>query len=248
MDRRFQKEKRRVIFLVDNCPGHGHVADLQAIRLEFLPANTTAKLQPMDQGVISSLKRHYRRSLLQRMLLCMESDKQYTVDLLTAHHLLTNAWSQVTDMTTINSFRHAGFVVPECSAQDSCEEDEEEVSLVASLGNKGLVVDIGSYVTVDEDVPTCREDTLDTLIDEVLEVPSEVTSEDDEDASMGPAPVANDAADLYISSLRNYFEQHEGTEVFLRSLGDMASFVAARRCAQQRQTSIMDWIKPSKST
>lgn len=161
--------------------GHGHVADLQAIRLEFLPANTTAKLQPMDQGVISSLKRHYRRSLLQRMLLCMESDKQYTVDLLTALHLLTNAWSQVTDMTIINSYRHAGFVVPECSAQDSCEDDEE-VSLVASLGNKGLVVDIGSNVTVDEDVPTCREDTLDTLIDEVLEVPSEVTSEDDEDA------------------------------------------------------------------
>ncbi|KAH8037521.1 hypothetical protein HPB51_011905 [Rhipicephalus microplus] len=118
----------------------------------------------------------------------MESDKQYTVDLLTALHLLTNAWSQVTDMTIINSFRHAGFVVPECSAQDSCKDDEEEVSLVASLGNKGLVVDIGSYVTVDEDVPTCREDTMDTLIDEVLEVPSEVTSEDDGDASMGLRP------------------------------------------------------------
>ncbi|KAH8037016.1 hypothetical protein HPB51_008342 [Rhipicephalus microplus] len=166
----------------------------------------------------------------------MESDKRYTVDLLTALHLLTNAWSQVTDMTIINSFRHAGFVVPECSAQDSCEDDEEEVSLVASLGNKGLVGDIGSYVTVDEDVPTCREDTLDTLIDEVLEV----TSEDDEDASMWPAPVANDAADLHISSLRNYFEQHEGTEVFLRSLGDMVQqkkvdiikvlLVACRQC------------------
>ncbi|XP_037555333.1 tigger transposable element-derived protein 4 [Dermacentor silvarum] len=67
MDRRFVKEKRRVLFLVDNCPGHGQVAGLEAIRVEFLPANTTAKLQPMDQGVISSLKRHYRRSLLQRM-------------------------------------------------------------------------------------------------------------------------------------------------------------------------------------
>ncbi|KAH7970041.1 hypothetical protein HPB52_023930 [Rhipicephalus sanguineus] len=82
----------------------------------------------------------------------------------------------------------SSFSAPSLRSHDSCEEDEEEVSLVASLGNKGLVVDIGSYVTVDEDVPTCREDTLDTLIDEVLEVPSEVTSEDDEDASMGPAP------------------------------------------------------------
>lgn len=101
-------------------------------------------------------------------------------------------------MTIMNSFHHAGFVVPKRSARDSYEDDEEEVSLVASLGSKGLIVDIGSYVTVDEDVPTCRKDTMDILIDEVLEVPSE----DDKDASTRPAPAANDAADAYISSLR----------------------------------------------
>ncbi|KAH6938501.1 hypothetical protein HPB50_010166 [Hyalomma asiaticum] len=153
----------------------------------------------------------------------------------------------VTDVTIMNPFRHAGFLVPECSAQDNCEDCEEEVNLVATLGSKGLVVDIGSYASVDKDVPTCREDRLDALIEEVLEEPLEVTS-DDKDVCSSPVPVANDVANAYISSLRNYFEQLEGTEVFLRSLGDMASCVATRRCTQQRQTFIMDWIKPSKST
>lgn len=95
MDHHFQRQKRKVLFAVDNCPGHGHVTGLSAIRLEFLPANTTAKLQPMDQGVISRLKRHYWRSRLQRMLICMETSEEYTVNLLSAVHLLTSAWKQV---------------------------------------------------------------------------------------------------------------------------------------------------------
>lgn len=56
---RFIKEKRKVLFLVGNCPGHGKVSGLSVIRLESLPPNRTAKLQPMNQGVMSSLKRHY---------------------------------------------------------------------------------------------------------------------------------------------------------------------------------------------
>ncbi|XP_064461915.1 tigger transposable element-derived protein 4-like [Ornithodoros turicata] len=109
MDRCFARQKRNVLFLVDNCPGHGKVTGLTAIRLEFLPPNTTTKSQPMTQGVISSLKRQYRRSLL-----CMENGKQYEVNLPSAVHLLSHAWEQVTEATIANSFRHAGFVKDSC--------------------------------------------------------------------------------------------------------------------------------------
>lgn len=246
------KEKRRVLFLVDNCPGHGQVAGLEAIRVEFLPANTTAKLQPMDQGVISSLKRHYRRSLLQRMLLCLESNKQYVVDLLAAVHLLSNAWNQVTEATIANSFRHAGFVAPDDApdspTQDCGSDSEEEAALLSSLGSKGVVVDMDTYVSVDEDVETCRVDTIDSIIEEVLEVCSEGASDDEEDARPGPVPVSCEAAEACLNSLVDFFQQHEGTERFLTSLGEMASFVSARQFAQKRQTSITDWLKPSKSS
>ena len=37
---------------VDNCAAHPPVDKLCAVKLAFLPPNTTSKLQPMDQGII----------------------------------------------------------------------------------------------------------------------------------------------------------------------------------------------------
>ena len=50
-----------VLLFLDNCPSHktdGIV--LSNVDIHFLPPNTTAKIQPMDAGIISSFKRHYR--------------------------------------------------------------------------------------------------------------------------------------------------------------------------------------------
>ena len=48
--------KRKIILLVDNCPAHPNIGELKNIRLEFLPANTTSLIQPMEQSVIKNLK------------------------------------------------------------------------------------------------------------------------------------------------------------------------------------------------
>ena len=53
-------EGRKVVLIVDNCPAHQHVEGLKAIHLMFLLPNTTSKTQPIDQGVIRSIKAHYR--------------------------------------------------------------------------------------------------------------------------------------------------------------------------------------------
>ncbi|KAH6938410.1 hypothetical protein HPB50_009140 [Hyalomma asiaticum] len=177
----------------------GQVAGLEAIRV---------KHQPMDQGVITSLKRQYRRSLLQKMLLCLESNKQYVVNLLAVVHLLSNAWSQVTEATIVNSFRHAGSVAPDddnapdSPTQDCGSDNKEEAALLSSLGSKGAVVDMSTYVSIDNDVETCRADTIDSIIEEVLKVSSEGTYPDDkEDARPGPKPVSCEAADAHFNLL-----------------------------------------------
>ena len=59
LDRKFKLEGRKIALIIDNCPAHPHIDKLQAIELFFLPPNTTSRLQPMDQGVIRSLKAHY---------------------------------------------------------------------------------------------------------------------------------------------------------------------------------------------
>ena len=52
------RQKRKVLLLIDNAPGH--VCDeYDNIEIIFLPPNTTSKLQPLDQGIISWVKRQY---------------------------------------------------------------------------------------------------------------------------------------------------------------------------------------------
>ena len=64
IDRKFLAEKRKIALIVDNCPAHPKVEGLKAIDLIFLPPNTTSKTQPMDQGIIRSLKARYRTKVI----------------------------------------------------------------------------------------------------------------------------------------------------------------------------------------
>ena len=66
LDKKFQREHRRVAMVVDNCHAH-----LKAVKLVFLPPNTTAKLQPCDQGIIQNLKVHYRKYLLLKLIVAI---------------------------------------------------------------------------------------------------------------------------------------------------------------------------------
>ncbi|KAG0415492.1 hypothetical protein HPB47_007334 [Ixodes persulcatus] len=53
----------KVLLLLDNRSAHPVNPLLSAVEILFLPPNTTAKLQPMDQGVIANLKVHYQNHL-----------------------------------------------------------------------------------------------------------------------------------------------------------------------------------------
>ena len=55
-DAELRWKKKKILLLVDNCP-----AQLKLIKFVFLPPNTTAVLQPMDQGVIKNMKAKYRK-------------------------------------------------------------------------------------------------------------------------------------------------------------------------------------------
>nr|XP_047129379.1 tigger transposable element-derived protein 4-like [Hydra vulgaris] len=75
MDTKFTKEKKKVMFIIGNCLAHPTVDNLKSIELIFLPPNTTSKLQPMDQGIIRSLKVYYRYLALQRLVVAIDKKK-----------------------------------------------------------------------------------------------------------------------------------------------------------------------------
>ena len=68
LDKKFNNQNRKVAMIVDNCPAHPNVKGLKAIKLIFLPPNTTSHTQPMDQGILKNLKSHYRKQVILRQL------------------------------------------------------------------------------------------------------------------------------------------------------------------------------------
>ena len=98
LDRKFVREGRKIALIVDNCPAHPHIEGLDTIQLVFLPPNTTSKTQPMDQGVIRSLKAHYRTLILQLFIRTVDNAQPLPkISILSAMNMLTAAWDKVSE-------------------------------------------------------------------------------------------------------------------------------------------------------
>ena len=54
-NRRMTNARRQVFLLLDNAPSHPSSLTLSNVKTLFLPANTTSKLQPLDQGIIQGI-------------------------------------------------------------------------------------------------------------------------------------------------------------------------------------------------
>ena len=58
----------KILLILDNAPAHPSMSTLQSndgkVVTKFLPMNTTSLIQPMDQGILESMKRRYKKSLL----------------------------------------------------------------------------------------------------------------------------------------------------------------------------------------
>ncbi|CAF1338757.1 unnamed protein product, partial [Rotaria magnacalcarata] len=81
----------RILLFLDNAPVHPPDVQLENIKLKFFPPNTTAKIQPMDQGIIRAFKVYYRRHLVKFCLLDQ------------------GVCEAVSETTIRNTFKSAGF-------------------------------------------------------------------------------------------------------------------------------------------
>ena len=74
-DRKFALEERKVALVVDNCTTHPNIENLKAITLYSHPPNTTWPLQPMDQGVIRSLKCNCSTRIIKKIIRAIDNGK-----------------------------------------------------------------------------------------------------------------------------------------------------------------------------
>ena len=108
---------RKVVLILDNCPGHVLVNNYSYIEIVYLPPNVTSVYQPMDMGIIISLKRRYKKKLVLKLLEAIENwDQLVQLQPLQPYgckgldhgckpkNISSECWAAVTSETIVNCY------------------------------------------------------------------------------------------------------------------------------------------------
>lgn len=111
-DERMQCEGRHALLLVDNVSSHNaEGVELSHVRLEKLPPNTTAILQPLDQGIIKNVKDKYQEARASAEMQRFKARQPYLpVDVLAAMRWCAEGWQAVAPKSILNCWLHTGLV------------------------------------------------------------------------------------------------------------------------------------------
>lgn len=216
----------KAVLLIDNAPTHPAAESLVKgdITVKYLPPNVTSLIQPMDQGVLETIKRVYRRHMLGQII---EGDGQGVVDILksfnvkTVLYMVSESWEQVGRSTLIKSWKKLWPNVcdlPENQIKPVEKETENEVQPQELLGmikdvngcSEVDINDIESWLEADNDggygnltddqiIATCCDHNSDNKDDTDEENPDNLEI-------ISHAQAANNLDELML-----YFEQQEET-------------------------------------
>ncbi|XP_035210610.1 uncharacterized protein LOC118184960 [Stegodyphus dumicola] len=133
----------------------------------------------MDQGIINSFKRKYKTVLLQRVILGLEREQPYQIDILGAMHLSISAWNDVLDETISKAFRHASFiketdVTEEIHDKRSHDEDEALMHELRRRNPQLPELSFEDFLNVDSNVICMEEisdhDIISSIINEMRDL------------------------------------------------------------------------------
>ena len=102
-----------ILYVCDNPSSH-QVCEYSHIKFLMLPPNATSIMQPLDQGIILSAKRRYKKKLAERYLACVENNKDANsllkaLDIVQATNMIAASWRETSSTIIQNCFRKAGF-------------------------------------------------------------------------------------------------------------------------------------------
>ena len=168
---KMRSQRRSVLLLLDNAGCHPPdqlQEKFSNIKIVFLPANTTSKLQPLDLGIICNFKLHYRRLLLQYVLAKIDTSSSATevtksINILTAIRWVALAWREVKSTTKQKCFRNAGVLntdldviaLDEEDPFQNIDEDVEMSSLISRTMGTLHQCSVEEYVNGDNSLSVC---------------------------------------------------------------------------------------------
>lgn len=228
-------EKRNILMLMDNAGCHPeHLKEKYTnIKIVFLPANTTSKLQPLDLGIIANFKTHYRRLLLQYILSKIDAadnatDVTKSINVLVAIRWVALAWREVKATTIIKCFKTSGILNDDLDLHDCiCTSDTDPFQdlddatcltpLISSTMGTQSACTVSEYINGDNDVPVCSDLENDQWEDDFFESLSQNPMASQDADSDPESDVDLDPPEPVIKNFREAVESLENVQVFLES-------------------------------
>jgi len=103
----------KALLLLDNASCHSSIKNLQIndITAYYLPPNTTALIQPLDQGIIENVKRRYRAKLLSSVISEQKRNNDIitylkTISIKDVIYWINEAWNEITANTIFKCWRN----------------------------------------------------------------------------------------------------------------------------------------------
>ena len=254
LNRRFRGQNKKMILLVDNCPGHktGPVDDqLDFVRVVFLPKNTTSEIQPCDAGIIQAFKTAYRRFMLRKVNQFVEdpalpkldsSTLKANINLLHCLQFAKSAWDNMTAQTIVNCWRKAGYVPAAAAAADATDADACAVEVVVTADED--TEDISELNRLDSSEP-CREVPSDNPQSIVADLQaaadtSQQESDDEDDNSTTEPPPSTAAVMHTVDTLRRSLYASNADTSMHATFSKVENFLTAKRASRCRQATITD--------
>ena len=234
IDRRFTRDGRKIVLLVDNCPAHPSIDNLLSTELIFLPHNTTSKLQPMDQGVIRSLKALCKTMSIKKIIEAIEKKKTLPeFSILDAMQMLDLAWEKVTTKTVVNCFEEAGISKEKQSealldADDPFKDLQEQLDKLAVYNPEFFLegTTVNDIVSVDDSVtntePLMTDDAI--LCDALDEEVSETENDTDGVSNEPICPQSSDVRQA-LNVIREYMLFSDNREFIHKCLNEISVLV-----------------------
>lgn len=150
----------------------------------FLPPSATSHLQPLDAGIIKTVKHHFKGLLVRRLLAKIDrKDTNLQISILEAMHFIAMAWDRVTPATSINCFAKCG-IFKSAVATTSQVPDPIPDDVWSQLGVECCADD---FVTTDDDLATCSLRTVQDIMEETSSQPG-ISSSDEDDCNSDEQP------------------------------------------------------------
>ena len=141
----------RAVLLLDNCSAHPNEEDLVSndgkVIGKFLPPNVMSLIQPMDQGVLISIKRHYRHKLLEELVLDDTDIVAFLkgINMLKIMRNISSSWNEITEITLRRSWgkifpieSHSENTEPGTSSEIQHTVDNDDFATLFNIGGQDI--------------------------------------------------------------------------------------------------------------